>query len=155
MDKRLIQDLKNVWRNCNTASTDFAEIIPTDIWHTKPFETRFKSFAWEFACIVRTRMCYLKGLKTGKLDFSDQEDILGKEIIEAYSKKQILDLLSQQTNDFIAEIEKINSSKEVKLINWILQHERIHQGKLMLYCSQMELELPQSFKKTWGESNFS
>lgn len=154
MDKRLIQDFKNSWRNCNAASTDFAEKIPLEKWPIKPFDPRFKSFAWEFACIVRTRLCYLKGLKTGKLDFSDQEDILNKEILETYSKKEILELLSQLTNDFIIEIERINSSEGIKLINWILQHERIHHGKLILYFSQIGLEIPKSFKKTWGESNF-
>lgn len=154
MNDRLIQDFKNAWRNCNAASTDFAEIVPTNLWHSKPFDPRFKSFAWEFACIVRTRLCYLKGLKTGKLDFSDQEDILNKEILETCSKKEILELLSQLTNDFITEIERINSLEGIKLINWILQHERIHHGKLILYFSQIGLEIPKSFKKTWGESNF-
>lgn len=155
MDKRLIQNLKNSWRNCNSATSDFAQSIPADKWQSKPFDPRFKSFAWEFACLVRTRICYLKAFKTGKIDFSDnQSDVPNKEVIEDYAKKQVQDLISQTTNDFISQIEEIESSEQVNLITWILQHERIHHGKLMLYCSNIALDLPKSFKKTWGESNF-
>jgi hypothetical protein len=155
MDKRLIQDLKNSWRNCNSTTSDFAQSVPSEKWQIKPFAPRFKSFAWEFACLVRTRLCYLKALKMGKMDFSDdQEDIPNKEVIENYTKKQVQDLISQTTNDFITQIEKINSTEKVRLINWVLQHERIHHGKLMLYCSYLDIELPKSFKKTWEETNF-
>lgn len=155
MDKRLIQNLKNSWRNCNSATSDFVQSVPSDKWQDKPFNPRFKSFAWEFACLVRTRLCYLKALKTGKMDFfDDQADIPNKEVIKSYSKKQIQDLISQTTNDFIDQIEKIDSAEKVNFITWLLQHERIHHGKLMLYCSNIGLELPKSFKKTWGESNF-
>ncbi len=154
MDKRLIQNLKNAWRNCNSASVGFAQNIPSEKWHEKPFENRFKSFAWEFACLVRTRYCYLEGLRTGELAFNDRHSIPNKKDLEQYSKEQILNELSKKTNEFIKEIEKIDTSEKVAMIIWLLQHERIHHGKLMLYLSNVNLELPNSFVKTWGESNF-
>lgn len=155
MDKRLIQNLKNSWRNCNSATSEFAQSISVEKWQDIPFNPRFKSFAWEFACLLRTRLCYLKALKVGKMDFSDdQQDVPNKEVIEGYTKKQVQDLISQTTNNFIDQIEKIDTDEQIKLIIWILQHERIHHGKLMLYCSNLGIELPKSFKKTWGESNF-
>lgn len=57
MEERLIQNLKNAWRNCNAATTGFAANVPERMWRTKPFEPRFKLFAWEFACLTRTRLC--------------------------------------------------------------------------------------------------
>lgn len=153
MDERIVQDLKNAWRNVNTATIGFSNNVPTDKWNSKPFDPRFKSFAWEFACLTRTRMCYLKGLKTGELKFSPQEDIPNKEILEKASKKEIFDHLSKLSQDILKEIEQLTEEK-MSMVIWLLQHERIHHGKLMLYLSQAGFKLPESFIKTWGESNF-
>lgn len=155
MVKRLIQDLKNSWRNCNAATVGFLTNIPTEKLQSKPFDPRFRSFAWEFACLIRTRLVYLEGLKTGELKFNDRESIPNKDIVESINKARMLDLLSQTTNDMITEIEKINNSESISMVTWLVQHERIHHGKLMLYLSQAGFKLPESFVKTWGESNFS
>lgn len=154
MDNRLIQNLKNSWRNCNSSTVGFLANIPSDKLKEKPFDPRFKSFAWEFSCLVRTRYCYLEALKTGKLNFADREGIPIKKDLERESKQQLLQRLSDLTNDFIKEIEKINNAEKVDLVNWLYQHERIHHGKLMLCLTQANLKLPKSFTKTWGESSF-
>ncbi|OGC49627.1 hypothetical protein A2691_02290 [Candidatus Woesebacteria bacterium RIFCSPHIGHO2_01_FULL_39_23] len=153
MVKRIVQDLKNSWRNTNSSTIDFANKIPTKIWDEKPFKLRFRSFAWEFSCLVRTRMCYLKGLRIGKLSFSSQEDIPNKGEIVKYSKKVIFDQLTKLSREILIEIEKVDENK-VNMVLWLIQHERLHQGKLMLYLSKENLALPTSFVKTWGESNF-
>ena len=64
IDKNLIQRLKNQWRNCNASTIGFALAIPQKDWNSRAFDKRFKTFSWEFACLARTRMCYVKGLKT-------------------------------------------------------------------------------------------
>jgi hypothetical protein len=96
----------------------------------------------------------LKGLETGKLVFSPQEDIPNKEVLEGKSKEEILELLSQTARDLLDKIEHIESVEEVDFIVWLLQHERIHHGKLLIYASKADLNLPESFVKTWGPSNF-
>lgn len=151
---RLIQELKNAWRNSNSATAGFLAGVPAEVLHTKPFNPRFTSFAWEFACLTRTRYCYLDGLRTGKVDFSDREGIPNKDQLAQESNGQFQERLSQTSNDILTEIEKINSSDQVATISWLLQHERVHHGKLMLYLSIAGLPLPESFVKTWGESNF-
>jgi hypothetical protein len=154
MDKPLIQDLKNSWRNVNSASTGFLQSIPTDKIATKPFEHRFTTFSWEFACIIRTRLCYLDALKTGIFNFTDREEIPNKEIVMEESKATMLKELSETSGLLLKEIEKIDSQEKVAAILWLLQHERIHHGKLMIYHSQAGYKLPASFVKTWGEDNF-
>ncbi len=154
MDKRLIQDLKNGWRNCNSATAGFLQAVPSDKLTDKPFDPRFTTYAWEFACLIRTRYCYLEGLRTGELSFKDRETVPNKDAVAQESKSQILDRLSETSNSILEEIEKIKSAEQVALMSWLLQHERIHHGKLTLYHSKSEYELPDSFTKTWGESNF-
>jgi len=154
MDKRIIQDLKNTWRNVNQATIGFANSVPSANWSSRPFAPRFKAFAWEFACLTRTRMCYLKALRTGILKFSPQEDILDKQTLLNFPKNEIVTQLQKLAREILSEITKIDSPQSVKLIYWLFQHERLHHGKLILYHSQAGFKLPKSFVKTWGESNF-
>jgi hypothetical protein len=155
MDSNLIQVYKNSWRNCNNATVAFATSTTLDLWNKKPFDKRFTTYSWEYACLLRTRMCYLTGLKTGKLTFSHQNDIPDKSEVEKYSKNEVIEGLKEYAKLILEQIEKINTTQQLDLVNWLLQHERIHQGKLVLYHSQLGIKIPDSFKKTWGESNFS
>jgi len=154
VNEDIIQKLKNSWRNCNASTRGFAQVVPSENWHSKAFEPSFKSFSWEFACLARTRLCYIKGLETGKLDFSPQEDIPSKEALEEKSKSIILEFLNDSARTLLDKIENLESAKEVDFIVWLLQHERIHHGKLLLYVSKAKFKLPETFVKTWGESNF-
>jgi hypothetical protein len=154
MDLNLLQELKNAWRNTNAATSGFLSNIPSEKVGEKPFEKRFKSFSWELACIIRTRLCYLDELKTGVPNFEDREGIPNKDLLMKESKAKMLELLSETSNNLLEKIEKIEDSHKVARIIWLLQHERIHHGKLMLYLSQTDFKLPESFIKTWGESNF-
>ena len=154
IDEKLIQDLKNNWRNTNNASASFLQSIPNQSIQVHPFENRFTDFSWEFSCLIRTRLCYLEELKTGIQNFEDREGIPNKDILQQKSKKELADLISETSNALLEEITKIDTYNKVARIIWLLQHERIHQGKLLLYHSKLNLEIPESFKKTWGESNF-
>lgn len=153
--KKIIQDLKNSLRNCNSATTGFLASVPSNMLSSRPFEPRFTSFAWEFACLIRTRYCYLDSLKTDQLKFNDREGIPLKNELLNQSKTDLLDKLSQTSNALLTEIAKIDSAKKVATVNWLLQHERTHHGKLTLYHSKAEYKLPDSFVQTWGESNFT
>lgn len=154
MDTELVQNLKNSWRNTNTATVSFATCVPQSMWQTKPFEKRFTTYSWEFACLARTRLCYLKGLKTGVLEFKPNADIPDKKAIAAWDKSAVLESLANTARDILQEIENVDTPKKAGFIISLLQHERIHHGKLILYFSTSEIEIPLTFKKTWGETNF-
>lgn len=155
MDDVLKKVLKDSWQNCNESTIGFAECIPENIWHEKPFKKRFRSFSWEFACILRTRMCYIKGFKIGKAIFSHQDDIPDKSLVESWNKAEVINKLRSINVDVLVKIECISDQNGISLMLWLIQHERIHQGKLMLYCSQIHLTLPENFVTTWGKSNFT
>jgi len=154
MDKDLIQKLKNHWRNINAATIGFAQSIPANKWHSKTFDNRFKSFSWEFACLTRTRMCYTKGLKTGELIFSTQKEVPNKEVVEKWGKTKVVNELKKLAKEILTLIGKVDSPNQVDMIIWLLEHERIHHGKLTLYHSKANFKLPESFKNTWGKNNF-
>lgn len=143
-----------MWRNCNVATIDFAKKVPESEWREKPFEKRFKNFAWEFACLTRTRMCYLNALRTGKINFGKQDGMPEKEILALETKSKTLEELAQLAREILEQIEKSKVENKVELLAWLLQHERIHQGKFILYFAQKGWKMPKSFVKTWGESNF-
>ncbi len=150
-----IRNFKYAWRNCNAATLGFANAVPEGNLQTKPFEPRFKSFSWEFACITRTRVAYSLGLQTGKLSFAAEHGLQDKAELAKRSKANILDDVIQSSANILLEIGRIDSPERENMLTWLLQHERIHHGKLLLYCSNMKLKLPGSFVKTWGKENFS
>jgi hypothetical protein len=147
--------LKNMWRNCNNSSFTFAASIPLDVWTQKPFAPRFSSYSWEVACILRTRLCYLDAFKTGSLYFTSRDNILDKNKYFEMSKTEVLSLLKETAESILDEVSRLETFEKLTYFMQLLQHKRIHHGKLLLYHSKSGLELPKSFKKTWGESNFT
>lgn len=154
MESTSIDTLRDSWQNCNESTIGFAECVPDNVWHDRPFGKRFKSFSWEFACVLRTRMCYLKGFRTGKPVFSHQVDIPDKSLVENWNKMEVVSKLKSLDVEISKQIENISDQSGVGLMLWLMQHERLHQGKLILYCSQINLTLPKLFIVTWGENNF-
>jgi hypothetical protein len=155
MDTRLLQDLKNNWRNINGSTIKFAQNVPVNMWNIKPFEKRFTTFSWEFACILRTRLCYLRAFKTGVLDFAESKEIPSKKEIVQWEKSKIVNELHKLGKEILKEVSVADTLEKVKFANLLFQHERVHQGKFIIYHSQLGLEIPKSFKKTYGESNFN
>lgn len=154
LDKKIIQSLKISWKNCNSATLDFANSVPASSWQSKPFQFRFKSFAWEFACITRTRFCHLEAFKTGRLLFAERSSAPKKSNLEKEPKAIIIKELNKLGTSLLREIDAVDSIQKVDFITWLLQHERVHQGKLILYFATSGLKTPNSFKNTWGRSNF-
>ncbi|MBN1162528.1 hypothetical protein JXA34_02155 [Patescibacteria group bacterium] len=152
--ENLSDKLRIHWHNCNQATTEFAKAVPADRWSEKAFDPRFKSFSWEFSCLVRTRLCYLKAFQTGYLEFRHQEDIPDKDVVMSWDKNYILEKLEVTSIGIFKEIEVLDTPEKVDMATWLLEHERIHQGKLILYFAKTELLIPEEFKKTWGQENF-
>ena len=148
------------WDEINKTTLDFLNCIPKEKFNVKPFDPRFKSFAWEFSCILTTRLGYIRGIKFGELDgtcFIENDDDFSKQSFEEILKKL------NETGTIIEELikscpEKINyfgkKTEIFTVLSWLLQHEQFHYGKLLLYFAKAELELPLSLKNMWGENNF-
>ena len=152
--------LKN-WKECNEVTMAFLGSIPKRIYHNKPFKPRLRSFSWEAACLLTTRQMYINGIKCGKLD-GNSECAPEKEA-EEYSKEKMKTELDH-TDKLIQEIIKGKEStvmyfgKETStlaLMSWLMQHEQLHFGKLMIYAAQAGIKQPTTLKKMWGETSFS
>lgn len=153
------ESLKN-WKECNEVTAAFLSSIPEKIYHNKPFQPRFRSFSWEFACLLTTRQMYINGIKCGKLD-GNSECTPEKEA-EEYSKEKMKTELAR-TDERIQAIIRGKEKKVIffgkktsipALMSWLMQHEQLHFGKLILYSAQAGLTIPAQLKKMWGEGSF-
>jgi len=157
----LLKNFLENWKEVNQTTLNLILAVPEKFYHQKPFAPRFKSFAWEFSCILSTRLGYLRGFNVGQLDEScfletDEE-------LEKLSKEMMITKL-RSTNLKIEQI--IKDEKKIKInyfgkevskynvISWLLQHEQLHYGKLILYFSKKKIKIPTSLKKMWGENSF-
>lgn len=148
------------WKECNEVTIAFLSGIPEKIYLNKPFQPRFRSFSWEFACLLTTRQMYIHGIKSGKLD-GNSECTPEKEA-EEYSKERMKTELAR-TDKLIREIIEGKEKKVLffgketstpALMSWLMQHEQLHFGKLMIYAAQAGITQPKELKKMWGEGSF-
>ena len=141
------------WKEINKLTLDFLKSISDSKYHKKPFASRFKSFSWEFACILSTRKMYLLGIKQGKLDgntFCENDNELSK-----LSKSQIIKELIKTNKQVLSLKNKtiIYFGKKVRLneiLSRLMQHEQLHHGKLLLYFSKANIKIPKTFFEMWG-----
>lgn len=153
----LTKNLLSNWQQCCEVTEEILHLISEEFYFQKPFSTRFKSFAWEFACILTTREMYLNGLKYGKLN-GKTPSMLQKEAAKL-SKKEMKRKLKKMEKE-ITKIMKNKTHQEITffgvktdklaILSWLCQHEQLHFGKLMLYCAQAGIPQSKRLKEMWG-----
>ena len=157
MHDRLLEN----WNAVDAITLQFLDNIPESIFHSRSFADRFTSFAWEFTCIFTTREMYIDGFTTGRLDGnskqSDEKFIAGLTKLEL--KERLNDVGSKIRGIIVDKPTEINyfgsnwSTRDV--ISYLLQHEQLHFGKLMLFCAQADIEVPTLLKDMWGMASFA
>lgn len=150
-----MKDFLSNWSQVNELTLDFLKKIPEEKFDKNPFGKRFKSFAWEFACILSTREGYLRGFGFGKLDgscFSQDRELSKKEFLKKLEEtnEKILRILGDKKIKGITYFGDKTSKESV--FSWLMQHEQMHYGKLVLYFAQAGISLPDSLVKMWGQS---
>ncbi|HIH25965.1 hypothetical protein J4476_00510 [Candidatus Woesearchaeota archaeon] len=155
--KQLEKDFLNNWKQCNKVTVDILKSIPDNFYNKKPFGKRFTTFAWEFSCILTTREMYMKGLNKGELNGETEQQPMSQ--VEKLTKNDLIKKL-ESTNKNILKVINNNEIKGVKffgnktnkisILSWLMQHEQLHYGKLMIYLAQIGIERPKSFKEMWG-----
>lgn len=76
------------------------------------------------------------------------------------SVKLLLEELNHADSKFIEITNSLNDSDVFqwrtfqtpawKVIEWNIEHERIHHGQIIAYFSLANIQLPQSFKSLWS-----
>ena len=147
------------WDELNNVTLSFLKMIPSQNYHQKPFPSRFRSFAWEFACLYTTREMYLVGLKEEKID--ETITTTSEKEAELWDKKT----MKKKLEEINLQLKKILNEKECivfwgkktptsLVLSWLCQHEQLHFGKLILYCANKEIAQPTSLMKMWGKESF-
>jgi hypothetical protein len=104
---------------------------------------------------------YLLGIKQGKLN--GQTECLDDEEVSKLSKEEMFKALEETGTEIlrmisepkIKEIEYFGEkSSKLNVMSWLFQHEQLHFGKLILYLTQAEIEIPDSLRKMWGTQSF-
>jgi uncharacterized damage-inducible protein DinB len=157
----LLKNLIDNWNEINQTTLELINSVPSEYYYIKPFKSRFKSFAWEFSCIFSTRIGYIRGLSEKILNEKCfQED---DKKLEKLSKEEMIQRIKETNIKFIEIIknEKIKTidywnEKNTKesVISWLMQHEQLHYGKLILYFSKLNLKIPKSLQEMWGKESF-
>jgi len=157
----MLKDFLENWKEINQVTLDLINAIPKKYYYEKPFQLRFKSFAWEFSCILSTRMGYIKGLESKELNGKCFEE--NDEELEKLSKEEMIKKLKQTNLKIIKIINNQNKTinyfgrktSQYSVISWLLQHEQLHYGKLILYLSKLKIKIPLTLKKMWGKQSFN
>lgn len=140
---------------------DLFDAIPKRSYSQNPFG-RFRSFSWEFACIVSTRMMYINGLTKGVLDGSTPQGA-GESAYESMSKKEIRVLLDKTfkslsaiiTNPQITAITFFREPTDKSFVlSFLFQHEQLHLGKFMLYFAKAGFPQSKKLMAMWGKQSF-
>src|SRR3989338_8514997 len=95
------KDFLENWRWCNKITIEILKNTPNNVYFSKPLKNRFKSFAWEFACLLTTREMYINGFKNNNINKNTKAT--SNEEAETFSNEQI-----------IKELEKKNKSMKKK-----------------------------------------
>lgn len=148
------QDVLHAWARCAQTTGEFLEGVPEERLHALPFVPRFETFSWEFACLIRTRLCYLEALRTRRrLSFVDRAGIPPKDRLEKRGKSELSTLLLNTASSISIAIVDSKARRLPLFLN-LLEHERLHHGKLILYFAQCFMNFPPTLISDWGEDNF-
>lgn len=145
------------------ALLEILESIPEAKYAKKPFHPRFRSWQWEFSCILSTRDLYLQGILQKKLS-PKETTCMTQEEAERLTKQEMKKALHASMREWEERIERMDETENISFfdeetpisnsLSWLLQHEQLHLGKLMLYCAHVNMPQSKTLQKMWGEDTF-
>ena len=64
------------------------------------------------------------------------------------TNKKIKKIIKDKDTNLVEFFE--NKTSKFSIISWLMQHEQLHYGKLMIYLANLNIKRPKSFKSMWG-----
>ncbi len=116
------------------------------------------SLSKQFRHLANVQHCYIEAIKTGKIDFSK------KIYMKDYDKKDtLIEILEKEDETMIKLVEGLKEKDFDKIIYWggehnptvvehlfwLIDHEVMHHGQLIVYWQLLERKFPESWK-VWG-----
>jgi hypothetical protein len=156
MDELTMMMVKDQWHNCNVTTQDFLANVPAERFRDLPFSPRFQRFNWEFACLLHARYSYIEAIRTQKsVCFEPQPAVIERDELLQWTKDQFEMPFLISGYDVAGEINRSSTTHTLQMVIQLLQHERIHHGKLILYSANIFLPIPDIVLETWGHTNFT
>lgn len=116
------------------------------------------SIGKQFRHMGDIQFCYIEAITTGKIDFS--------KVLRDYSIEHSTIKLRQFLEDMDDKLYRLletNSNKEINWgftkipltqhLNFMIQHEILHHGELIVYIRTLSLPFPRSWEEIWGPLN--
>ena len=149
-----LKEKLNDWQMMRKLTLDLLESLPEDKLKLS-IGKNMGTLGKQFRHIGDVQHCYNEAIKTGKIDFTKYK--------RDYSIESSKQKLKQFLNDMDKEMLDLIEKNKDKLIDWefakipliqhityLIQHEILHQGELIVYIRTLGFEFPESWKETWG-----
>ena len=131
------------WKQIRGKTLEFLESLPEELIMWRPNEL-LGTFGMQIRHMCKSQEAYIKGVKSGRIDFSDKK--YDKSIEK--DKKKLLSWMNKLDKELISLVKKEQMSKQVVFIDgvygeqkvplsmiltWLIQHETYHQGVFTCY----------------------
>jgi len=147
------------WKMIRNLTYDLLESLP-ELMLKKTVGKNIGSIGKQFRHMGDVQLCYNKAIKTCKIDFSKYR----RDYSIENSKVKLKQFLEEMDEEMYGLIEKSNDIEidwgfaKISLIdhlNFLIQHEILHHGELIVYIRSLDLRFPKSWEDIWGPLNVS
>ena len=121
----------------------------------------FNSFGKQFQELGVIQEAYIDAIHQGKMDFSRMSVDLDEELVISKDKlHEFLTSLDSQLTGLLKDVQDPYQSIDWHLgddnptllehIYWLVQHETLHHGQLVVYCYLLNIAPPEKLAKAWA-----
>ena len=147
------------WKLFRNLTYDLLESLPEKMLK-ETVDKNMGSIGKQFRHIGDVQLCYNEAIKTGKINFSkyrrdysiENSKIKLKQFLEEMDEE--MDLLIEKNNNIQIDWGFAKVSL-IEHLNFLIQHEILHHGELIVYIRSLELRFPKSWEDLWGHLNVS
>ncbi len=147
------------WKLFRNLTYDLLNSLPEKMLE-KTVGKNMGSIGKQFRHLGDVQLCYNEAIKTLKIDFSKYR----RDYSIENSKIKLKQFLEEVNKEMYELIEKNNNIEidwgftKVSLIDqlsFLIQHEILHHGELIVYMRSLELRFPKTWEDMWGPLNVS
>ncbi|MFX1316573.1 MAG: DinB family protein [Promethearchaeota archaeon] len=154
-----LESRMEIWKLFRKLTYDLLESLSEKML-SKTVSKNMGSIGKQFRHLGDVQLCYNEAIKNGKIDFSKYR----RDYSIENSKLKLKQFLGKMDEEMYLLIEK-NKNVEidwgfakvslVEHMNFLIQHEILHHGELIVYMRSLELRFPKSWEDIWGPLNLS
>lgn len=148
----------NRWQFVRSETLEILQSLSDEDLQFRPAGNTWQPLYYQFGCIIRTQLIYAEAARSGQMDFAlfhasrfpakaDYQSVQSISSHLASSNKQWLDAVSLNTGSVVWPDGTASIAQHIARL---AEHERLHHGQLISYCTLAGFELPPEFKQNWA-----